>query len=590
MKRFFGRLDGVLGGLLMAASAVGCVHAQTHRVEKTEVVVRAVGVYEWTGDMAKPTASRLIPVSLFIDDNLQDAGVYLARPVPFALLTGNVYELDQAGIAKGTLDLVYSRHLQALDAKSGDAMYDDGWFGYGAFKAAAPPKPAPALRRSKTLATLTSNSSDTSKPALSDKTSGTTTPTDPDRPTMKRRTDDSASTAPAATTPAPTSTTSTASTPADDPDRPTMKRRNTDDASSGTTASTPATPSTTDKTSSTASAGSVPADDPDRPTMKRRSTDDSASSTTPASTGSSGSTNSTANSTPADDPDRPTLKRRSDDSSSGSTTTASTGNVPADDPDRPTLKRRTPEEMKQARKEAGMSSVTGVGSLNDDPNRPKLHYGKPVGSMTSEDLPQLKGMPTVEVHQLVAVSDAKDREPHDFARPWEDEEEHKAVLAKMEAMARTQLTAYEAKTTPTPPAPVKKAPVSRTAVKKKPVPPPPPEMLSDVQLKGYLLSYGGSPVYVYQAHTAGTGAALRYVTVVAQPDGAGELKPALQSVTDAAHLDRTPLLRLVDAVDVQASNRASLLFEMRSQSSRQFALYRVIGARADQIFLTGTTQ
>ena len=51
-----------------------------------ENVVRAVGVYEWTGDMAKPTASRLIPVSLFIDGKLEDAGVYLARPVPFALL------------------------------------------------------------------------------------------------------------------------------------------------------------------------------------------------------------------------------------------------------------------------------------------------------------------------------------------------------------------------------------------------------------------------------------------------------------------------------------------------------------------------
>jgi hypothetical protein len=582
MKKFFGRLDGFLGGLLVGASAVGCVSAQTHRVEKTEVVVRAVGVYEWTGDMAKPTASRLIPVTLFIDGNLEDAGVYLARPVPFALLTGNVYELDQSGVAKGTLDLVYSRHLQTVDE-----AYDDGWFGYGAFKAAPPPKPAPALRRSKTLATLTSNSGDTSKATLSDKTSGSTAPADSDRPTMKRRTDDSASTAassPAATT---ASTTSTASTSADDPDRPTMKRRNTDDAASTTA---PAATSSSGNTASTAS--STPADDPDRPTMKRRNTDDSASTTTPATTSSSGSTTtSTTSSTPADDPDRPTMKRRSDDSSSDSSTTASTGNVPANDPDRPTLKRRTPEEMKQARKDAGSSSVTGVGSLNDDPNRPKLHYGKPVGSMTSEDLPQLKGMPTVEVHQLIAVSDAKDREPHDFARAWEDPEEHAAVLGKMEAMARAQLAAYEAKATPAAPAaPAKKAPVSRTAVKKKPVAPPAPEALSDVQLKGYLLSYGGSPVYVYQAHTAGTGAALRYVTVVAQPDGAGELKPALQSVTDATHLDRTPLLRLVDAVDVQASNRASLLFEMRSQSSRQFALYRVIGARADQIFLTGTTQ
>jgi hypothetical protein len=38
--------------------------AQTHKVAAPENVVRAVGIYEWTGDMAKPTASRLIPIRL----------------------------------------------------------------------------------------------------------------------------------------------------------------------------------------------------------------------------------------------------------------------------------------------------------------------------------------------------------------------------------------------------------------------------------------------------------------------------------------------------------------------------------------------
>ena len=567
MKNLFGMMYGVF---LVAGVAGGVsAAAQMHKVEKPEVVVRAVGVYEWTGDMAKPTASRLIPVSLFIDGSLQDAGVYLARPVPFALLTGNVYELDQAGIAKGTLDLVFSRHLQAVDAKTGDAEYDDGWFGYGAFKAAPPARPATALRKSKTLSTLTSNSGDTSKPQLSSKSSDNATPADPDRPTMKRRDDSSSGTTPSSASSTPASSTPAAATPA----------------------------ATT--TASTASTASTPADDPDRPTMKRR-TDDSASSTASGSTGTSDSSTASTASTPADDPDRPTMKRRSDDSTSGTssgtdsgTNTASTGNVPADDPDRPTLKRRTPEEMKQARKDAGMSSVTGVGSLNDDPNRPRLHYGKPVGELTSADLPQLKGMPTVETKQMIAVSDAKDREPHDFSRPWEDDAERVAVLGKMEAMAREQLTAYEASTAAAAPvAPAKKAPVSKTARAKKaaaPVPPPPEPLLNE-QLKGYTLSYGGSPTYVFQAQTAGDGAARRYVTVVAQPDGAGELQPALKSVTDAAHLDRTPQMKLVDAVDAQASNRASLLFELREQGSRQFALYRVIGARADQIFLTGTTQ
>ena len=106
-------LTRVLGALLLCIAASGPLRAQTHKVAAPENVVRAVGVYEWTGDMAKPAASRLIPVSLFIDGKLEDADVYLARPVPFALDTGNVYEIDRAGIALGTLDLAFARHLVA---------------------------------------------------------------------------------------------------------------------------------------------------------------------------------------------------------------------------------------------------------------------------------------------------------------------------------------------------------------------------------------------------------------------------------------------------------------------------------------------
>lgn len=112
----------------------------------------------------------------------------------------------------------------------------------------------------------------------------------------------------------------------------------------------------------------------------------------------------------------------------------------------------------------------------------------------------------------------------------------------------------------------------------------------DEELKAYTLSYGGAATYVYSAHTEGTGAALHYVTIVAQADGLGDVKPVIQSVTDAAHLDRTPKMQFVDVVDADGTNRASLLFELRSQNVRQFALYRVIAVHPEQIFLTGTTQ
>ena len=124
--------------LLFSLSMSQPLLAQTHKVAKSENVIRAVAVYEWTGDMAKPAASRLIPISLFIDGKFEDAAVYLARPVPFALLTGNVYELDKSGVPQGTLDLLFSRHLVPTDTAVAD--YDDGWFGYGKFVPPEPPR------------------------------------------------------------------------------------------------------------------------------------------------------------------------------------------------------------------------------------------------------------------------------------------------------------------------------------------------------------------------------------------------------------------------------------------------------------------
>ncbi len=436
--------------------------------------------------MAKPNASRLIPVSLFIDGKIRDGAVYLARPIPFALLSGDVYELQKAGISLGTLDIVYSRHLVAAGTTT---AYDDGWFGYGKFVPPAPPKKS-TLKPSKTLAAINGIG--------------------------------------------------------DDPDKPHFSSRSAAPGSGGSAAPTP---------------GSTP-----------------------------------ASSTPADDPDRPTMHRHAD-TSDKTASSGSSGDTPADDPDRPTLKRRTPEQQASAGK-GDTNSVSAVASsLNDDPNRPLLHRGKPEGALNEVDLPKLSGLPgDQDLHQMAAVSDAADHPPHDFSRAWDDENEHQAILTKMQAAARAQLATYEAANAvappPTPPpAPDPHRPGSklRRGVAKE-TPPPPPEALLDEKLTGYTLSYGGAATYVYSAHTDGLGAAQRFVTLVAQLNTQGEPEIAITSVTDATHLDRTPRMRLVDAVDAEASNRASLLFELRAQNSRQFALYRVIGARADQTFLTGSTQ
>jgi hypothetical protein len=344
--------------------------------------------------------------------------------------------------------------------------------------------------------------------------------------------------------------------------------------------------------------------------MKRRTSDTSGSgtSTTASSTPADPASNPSNTSTPADDPDRPTMKRRTSDSDTTPTTESTTptgstpaetgstpGNAPsaADDPDRPTLKRHTAEDAKKAKSgSSDIATVTGTASLNDDPSRPNLHHGKPTSAMNETDLPKLTGLPA-NLHQMVAVSDAVNRDPHPFTLDWDDEAQHKAILEKMQSLARAQLAAYgstPAAATPTP-APAAKKTTPTTARSRRPAATPLPQTpLLDEDLKAYTLSYGGAATYIYSANTGGTGAALRYVTIVTQDDGLGNLKPAIQSVTDAAHFNRSPKMQFVDAVDADASNRASLLFELRSQNARQFALYRVIASHPEQIFLTGTTQ
>lgn len=539
------RIRSAITGAVLAVTAT-CV-AQTHKVAPTpETVVRAVGVYEWTGDLTKPTGSRFVPVTLFINGDLEDAGLYKPQPVPFALLSGNIYELQDAGLPKGDLVLETALNARLPDGAPGPA-FDAGWTAYGSYKAPAAAKPTTALKPSKNLPVIQVSGGDSSKPHLTNKSG-----------------DNSAS-------------------------------KSTNSGQQGTKPG-----SGTDTNDTTTSNN-----DPDRPTMHRRTTPDDTAS---------------------------------NNSGSGSSTTSTTdsSNDPAE---RPTLKRRSPEEEKAAKdqkKKNDIATVTGAGSLNDDPDRPRLHHGGGKGEGDNE-APKLMGVPK-DMHQMVAVSDAKDRDTHPFARPWEDSNEHAAILAKMQGFARAKLAEYGVVPGVTPPsaiAGVATAPATSTSSSAPDAAPPtlkrgipqkssvttedkplptqasaptpvpkvnkttakrasakghhaatttPPVTLADEELKGYTLSYGGSPTYVYMAHTVETGSVMRYVTIVAQDNGMGELKIALAGVTDAAHLDRTPWMRLVDAVDVEASNRASLLFELRGQTSRQFALYRVIAAKSEQIF------
>jgi hypothetical protein len=112
--------------------------------------------------------------------------------------------------------------------------------------------------------------------------------------------------------------------------------------------------------------------------------------------------------------------------------------------------------------------------------------------------------------------------------------------------------------------------------------------LADAQFRAFELAYGAGATLVYSAHTepGEDGAPVKFVTLVAQPDLYGNLVVLLTNVTDAAHLDVTPRLRLIDAVDAEADHRGELVFELRGASARQFALYRVLRGQAERRFVT----
>ncbi len=535
----------LLAGCALPLGGVAA-RAQMHHVDAPERVTRAVGVYEWTGDLAKPTAARFVPVSLYIDGRFEDAGLYLARPIPFALESGDLYTIERSGEPQGVLDLQMAERVV-----SGNALADDNpagvWYGFGKVTPEAAPKAEAALHKSAHVGMIQSTGN-SAKPTGASSTKQTTD-TDDGRPHMNRR----------------------------------------------------------DSANDSGTAGSGQSGTPDA-----KSGSGSSSGTPPQSSSNS-----------SEDTDRPTLARR--------------------DPPQDAARKRTAAGGKK-----GTASVSAVGPApGDDPDRPTLTH------KTAEDatVKELTGMP-VDLHQAVAVSDPVSRDPHPFARPWEDAAERANMLQALEALAKPRVAAYLAENklvpstvqvaapTPTksnegiaaatengagaPPTLQRGKPVeyggqassapstapngttkarstpTRAAHAAKPAAPA-PLSLYDEQLSGYTLSYGGLATFVYTASvpTARTDASTlpptqahptAFVTVVAQRLPSGELQVALGAVTDSQHLDRSPRLHLIDAVDPDASHRASLLFELRGASSRQFALYRLVTAKAENTFTSASIE
>jgi hypothetical protein len=66
---------------------------------------------------------------------------------------------------------------------------------------------------------------------------------------------------------------------------------------------------------------------------------------------------------------------------------------------------------------------------------------------------------------------------------------------------------------------------------------------------------------------------VRWGAIIMRVNADGTMDKLLTSVTDPDHLDATPQLTLVDAVDLYGNGRGELLFQQRSDEGRTFAIY-----------------
>jgi len=496
-------ITAVLAGVALPLAAQ--YPGQVTNAGKNTPTLRAVAVFEWTGDEAQPKTSRLVPVCVYDGQELQDADVYLARPAPIALYSDVEYQLFKDGKPVGLFDVDRA------------GQQEGSWVGFGKWK----PMPSAKPRPTQVARIDQYDDAQSDVPILHRKhRGGDANSGGASGGSTNGSGNGSGSGSGSGSGPEPNA-------PPPDPDRPTLHK-------SGDAAQSNAGDSSTSGNSSTSSAQASNSGGP----SLHRGGDANSSANSPSTSSSPGS--SSQSSTSANDSDRPQLKKKKSD-------------------------------------DGGYVSSVETPS---DPDRPHLFRGKSAG-FDGPVTPSLLGMPP-EMQQEVAVSDAADRPEHIWEYAWANPDDEARMKAAMEDLARTALGLNP------PPAPAKPAHKSTSAAHKPKqlTLPPQPAPLVDEQFRVFELAYGSGATMVLSAHTEGSGAEQKFVTLIGQPDLYGNVAVLVKNVTGADHLDATPRMRLVDAVDVLADNRGELLFELRGATERQFALYRVLRGDATRIFVS----
>jgi hypothetical protein len=315
------------------------------------------------------------------------------------------------------------------------------------------------------------------------------------------------------------------------------------------------------------------------------------------------------------DPDAPPVLRRpassepSSEPSSAPTSPSPTSSTPSSSS--PTKPADTKSEAKPAVASNSPQTPTSDSGA-DESGRPRLRRGKAVAEPADEDIPGYS-KPGVKpsttdaakvaaaadqgvVQSIPAISDAVVEQPRSYTFEWlKDEEGEKRE--QMTVLAKDQLHAYldarakaQVGSTATP-KPASQT-TRRTTSKARKGPDP---ILENVQMIAYDLWNSNQPIIVFSAEAhlpppAGTAhsetdSELRYsIMLVTYPDIYNNLHKLYVGVTDKYHLDLTPRLDLIDAVDADGDGRGELLFKETSDTGTGWIIYRATGDKLWKMF------
>lgn len=154
----------------MLLLAVGIAAGWAQSTGKQKRGPRAIAVVQWEGDPQKPANPVLMPIVVLDQGRYRDANSYFASPVPMAVESGVIYDVQKSGKIIGAFTVGDSKR----DAQG-------RWFGLGRFK---PPASQEAESAKPEIKVKTKDSGE--KPDAGSKASSVPADNDPDRPRIHR--------------------------------------------------------------------------------------------------------------------------------------------------------------------------------------------------------------------------------------------------------------------------------------------------------------------------------------------------------------------------------------------------------------------